>query len=66
MLASYATDPQHSKGRLYSETPTPYRNEFERDRDRIIHSNGFKRLQYNTQVFINHEGDHYRNRLTHS
>lgn len=66
MLAGYATDPQRTKGRLYPEKPTPYRNEFERDRDRIIHSNAFKRLQYKTQVFVNHEGDHYRNRLTHS
>lgn len=66
MLASYATNPKSSKGRLYVEKPTPYRNEFQRDKDRIIHSNTFRRLQYKTQVFINHEGDHYRNRLTHS
>lgn len=66
MLATYATDPAKTKGRLYSEKPTPYRNEFQRDKDRIIHSNTFRRLQYKTQVFINHEGDHYRNRLTHS
>ncbi|WP_341793734.1 MULTISPECIES: deoxyguanosinetriphosphate triphosphohydrolase [unclassified Rickettsia] len=66
MLASYACDPLKSKGRLYPESPTSYRNEFERDRDRIIHTNAFRRLQYKTQVFINHEGDHYRNRLTHS
>jgi len=66
MLKSYACLPQNTKGRIYPENPTPYRNEFERDRDRIIHSNAFKRLQYKTQVFVNHEGDHYRNRLTHS
>ncbi len=66
MLNSYACEPKNTKGRIYPENTTPYRNEFERDRDRIIHSNSFKRLQYKTQVFVNHEGDHYRNRLTHS
>lgn len=66
MLKAYACLPHNSKGRVYSERNTPYRNEFERDRDRIIHSNAFKRLQYKTQVFVNHEGDHYRNRMTHS
>ena len=66
MLEKYACIPEKTKGRIYPEKSTPYRNEFERDRDRIIHSNSFKRLQYKTQVFVNHEGDHYRNRLTHS
>ncbi len=65
-MMSYACLPENSLGRLYPEHPTPYRNEFERDRDRIIHANAFKRLQYKTQVFVNHEGDHYRNRMTHS
>ena len=66
MLKSYACLPKNTKGRIHPEKATPYRNEFERDRDRIIHSNAFKRLQYKTQVFVNHEGDHYRNRMTHS
>ena len=66
MLASFASDPSNTRGRLYPEIATPYRNEFQRDKDRIIHSNAFRRLEYKTQVFVNHEGDHYRNRLTHS
>ena len=65
-LNTFAVNPSHTRGRLYPEIPTPYRNEFQRDKDRIIHSNTFRRLQYKTQVFVNHEGDHYRNRLTHS
>lgn len=66
MLKTYACLPENSRGRVHAEKSTPYRNEFERDRDRIIHANAFKRLQYKTQVFVNHEGDHYRNRMTHS
>ena len=66
MLASFASDPAHSRGRLYTEKPSLYRNAFQRDKDRIVHSKAFRRLEYKTQVFVNHEGDHYRNRLTHS
>lgn len=64
--APYASDPQKSRGRLYPEPESPPRTPFQRDRDRIIHSSAFRRLKYKTQVFVYHEGDHYRTRLTHS
>lgn len=65
-LAPYACRPEESRGRLYPEPESPSRTAFQRDRDRIIHSTAFRRLQHKTQVFVTHEGDHYRTRLTHS
>ena len=65
-LASYAAFDEQSRGRRHPEPAPRYRTEFQRDRDRIIHSNAFRRLVYKTQVFVNHEGDLYRTRITHS
>ncbi|MFT6077357.1 MAG: dGTPase [Myxococcota bacterium] len=66
MLYKFASFSQNSQGRLYEENDCQFRSIYGRDRDRIINSNSFRRLQYKTQVFVNHEGDHYRTRLTHS
>jgi len=66
MLAAYAAHDDQSRGRRHPEPKPAYRSEYQRDRDRIVHSTAFRRLVYKTQVFVNHEGDLYRTRLTHS
>ena len=65
-MQSYASDPAASRGRLYPEDSSTFRSAFQRDRDRIIHSSAFRRLKHKTQVFVEHEGDYYRTRLTHT
>ena len=66
MLATFACNPTDTRGRLYPEGESAFRSPFQRDRDRIIHSSAFRRLKHKTQVFVEHEGDYYRTRLTHS
>lgn len=65
-LAPWALDPSQSRGRIHTEPDCPMRTPFQRDRDRIVHATAFRRLNYKTQVFLLHEGDHYRSRLTHT
>jgi len=65
-LAPYAARTEETRGRLHPEGPSALRTEFQRDRDRVVHAVAFRRLMHKTQVFISHEGDHYRTRLTHT
>src|SRR5210317_1925003 len=66
MVAPFACRPEYSRGRLFPEEESGFRSCFQRDRDRIIHSGAFRRLKHKTQVFVEHEGDYFRTRLTHS
>ncbi|MCK4819802.1 dNTP triphosphohydrolase, partial [bacterium] len=66
ILAPYAMKSKESRGRLHKEKEHDYRSIYQRDKDRIVYSTAFRRLEYKTQVFVNHEGDHYRTRLTHT
>ena len=66
ILAAFATRSGNTRGRHFSEAPHAYRSEFQRDRDRVVYSSCFRRLEYKTQVFINGTADHYRTRLTHT
>ncbi len=66
MLAAYAVHVENSRGRRFPEPPHPYRNDFQRDRDRVIHARAFRRLEAKTQVFTRRYSDHFRNRLTHT
>src|SRR6184192_1001053 len=66
MLAAYAVRVENSRGRRHPEPQHPYRNDFQRDRDRVIHSRSFRRLEAKTQVFTRRYSDHFRNRLTHT
>ncbi|MDP8259250.1 MAG: deoxyguanosinetriphosphate triphosphohydrolase [Candidatus Aadella gelida] len=66
ILASYAMKSSNTRGRQYDEEEHPYRSAYQRDKDRIVYSTAFRRLEYKTQVFVNHEGDYYRTRLTHT
>src|ERR1700745_2043159 len=66
MLADYAVRVEQSRGRRHAEPPHPYRDDFQRDRDRVVHSRAFRRLEAKTQVFTRRYSDHFRNRLTHT